>query len=179
MLIIILNLVLLASFGTGLYSYITIDPINIAENGGHAKNLALTLFIISILITLFIDGFYFLDYISNKRAFLNLSLLTFLCGIFTILIYVYLNLQRKSPAGYSAALDTLKNNSINVNESQLEINAIFGVIISFIFICCVSFYAGFNFYAKEIIVKKKETYVIKDNKKNNNKRPKLNTKFLF
>ena len=156
---IILLLLLVAQLTITAYNY---DKINTSEtfSGSEkadiSKNLTLGALVLSVSFFIFISALHFFKFIDYSRSEFLLIVSVLLVSIVILISYHYLYLQYKSPAGYQSAKDNLRDNSVLVNEDELNIALAGGITTLGLVIIIAGILIGKYLIAEKKIIRIKE-----------------------
>jgi lysylphosphatidylglycerol synthetase-like protein (DUF2156 family) len=136
--------------------------INISEdftgsnNADISKNLTLGALVLAAVFLVFISVLYFFKFINYSRSEFLLIISIIMVAIIMLISYHYLTLQYKSGASYDSAKETLRNASVLVNENELDIALIGGIVTLGLAVIIAGLLIGKYLIAENKIVKIKE-----------------------
>lgn len=141
------------------YNY---SKINISEDfsgsdkADISKDLTLGALVLSAVFLVFISVLYFFKFIDYSRSEFLLIISIIMVAAIMLVSYHYLYLQYKSGASYDSAKESLRNASVLVNETELDIALIGGIITLGLGIIIAGLLTGKYLIAEHKIVKIKE-----------------------
>lgn len=156
---IILTFILLSQLAISAYITASIE-LNDSNSGNNdadiSQKLNLTSTVLSATFLIFIILAYYFKFIDYARAEILYIISIMLIAILLFVSYYYLEQQYKSKSGYKTALDNLKDNTVRVNHTELNIS-LAGGITTISLVALVTFVLLGKYYlAEQKIVTVKE-----------------------
>ena len=134
----------------------TSDDFSGSEKADISKNLNLGALVLSAVFLVFISVMYFLKFINYSRSEFLLIVSVIMVSIILLISYHYLDLQYKSGNNYNLSKENLRNASVLVNEDELDIALIGGIVTLGLGIIIAGLLTGKYLISENKIVKIKE-----------------------